>query len=159
VTVQVRVAGPEDRPVLLRFMAALQEYERALEANRTPGPEMAKPHLSHLEEEAAAHQGVMLIAEEEGKPLGFIAAMVDTDPGFFVAEKERRFGYIADIYVEEAARGTGAGQALMAAAEAHFKALGLTQVRLFAVAGNKSAQRFYEKSGYGLYEVSLRKYL
>jgi len=156
-SVTIRPACAEDRPLLEAFMSALQEIEREMEPNRFPGPEMAAQHLAWLEEQVAAHEGAVLLAEAEGVPVGFLICFTDEDPGFFVRREEARFGYIADLYVEEAARGSGTAQALMEAAEAHFRALGIRQLRLFAVAGNARAQAFYAKLGYGLYEVSLRK--
>ncbi|MGK2740647.1 N-acetyltransferase family protein [Tepidicaulis sp. LMO-SS28] len=153
----IRPARAEDRPVLEAFMGALQELEREMEPNRLPGPEMAALHLAWLEAQAEAHEGAVLLAEADGAPVGFLICFADEDPGFFVRREEARFGYIADLYVEEAARGSGAGQALMEAAEAHFRGLGIRQLRLFAVAGNARARAFYAKLGYGLYEVSLRK--
>jgi hypothetical protein len=78
----LREAVPEDRPALVRFMAALQDFERGLEPNRTPGAEMADEHLAVLEFWAAEHPGGgVLMAEVDGQLAGFTISGASTDRG------------------------------------------------------------------------------
>ncbi|NUR29276.1 MAG: GNAT family N-acetyltransferase, partial [Catenulispora sp.] len=46
--------------------------------------------------------------------------------------------------------GTGAGHALMEAALARLRELGLSPVRLWALDGNERAARFYRRQGFAL---------
>jgi ribosomal protein S18 acetylase RimI-like enzyme len=154
----VRDARPEDRPALVRFMAALQEFERGLEPNRTPGVEMANSHLSVLEAWVAEHPGGgVLVAESEDQPVGFILFGVDQEMGTYVPEETRSMGRISDLWVEPASRGSGAARALISAAEARLREAGLKRVEIYAVAGNARAIKLYQTLGYGPYEVSLAK--
>ena len=52
------------------------------------------------------------------------------------------------FYVARAFRGSGAAAVLMADAEAHFAARGVTTAWLACAIGNERAARFYEKSGW-----------
>ena len=61
------------------------------------------------------------------------------------------------IFVDENARGSGVANLLVEAAEAHCRAQGVDQMRLYALANNKLARAYYDKSGWSLYEVSYRK--
>lgn len=62
-------------------------------------------------------------------------------------------GWIHGMYVAPQARGTDAGQALVAAIEARAREAGLTILKLLATVSNARARRFYEKCGFVLYGV------
>ncbi len=74
----LREARPEDRPALIAFMAALQDFERSQEANRRPGAAMADGHLAALEAWVAEDpaNGV-IVAESGGAMAGFILFGID----------------------------------------------------------------------------------
>jgi len=154
----VRDARPLDRPMLVRFMADLQDFERGLEANRTPGGEMADDHLTALESWAAGHPGGgVMVAKTGGQLIGFIIFGVDQAMGTYVPEETRSMGRISDLWVEPEHRGSGVARTLIDAAEARLRGAGLKRVEIYAVAGNTKALRLYQALGYGPYEVSLAK--
>ncbi|TVQ30325.1 MAG: GNAT family N-acetyltransferase [Geminicoccaceae bacterium] len=156
---EVRPAGAADRAALARLMAELQEVERALEADRAPGPEMAESHLAFLEAEAAAHDGFVLVAARGPDVLGFVIGWIEHEMGTFIRADERRHGRVTDLCVDPRARGAGVGRALMAAADAHFQKLGVAVVKLVALEVNHAARAFYAAVGYDDHEVILRKRL
>ncbi len=160
VEVTVREARPEDRPALVGFMAAFQDFERELEPNRAPGAEMAERHLAALEAWAAEHPGGgVLVAEAETALAGFIIFGVEQEFGAYVPEETRSVGRISDLWVEPASRGRGIARALIAAAEGRLRTAGLKRVEITAVAGNAGALRLYRALGYGPYHVTLAKRL
>ncbi|MGQ7960633.1 GNAT family N-acetyltransferase [Pseudomonas sp. SP16.1] len=55
---------------------------------------------------------------------------------------------LSDLYVEEAARRTGVGAALMNAARAHAQASGACGLQLETAKTNLAGQRLYERLGY-----------
>ena len=59
-----------------------------------------------------------------------------------------RIGILEDIYVTEAARGTGVGGALLDAAERFARDNGLTRLTLSTAHQNRTAQRLYLTHGY-----------
>lgn len=67
--------------------------------------------------------------------------------GYVLAYAFDRAGHIHGIVVDAAARGAGAGEALMLAAAARFRALGLAEWHLNVKVDNAPAIRLYEKLG------------
>lgn len=153
----VRDARAEDRPTLVRFMAELQEVERALRFDRSPGADIADPHLAFLEDLAAEHQGRVLVAELDGRMVGFLICCVGSEPGCYVAADERRHLSITDLYTVPAVRRRGVARALLAAAEAHAHSLGLRSLRLHVLTVNQSARDAYAALGMTPYEVVLER--
>lgn len=63
------------------------------------------------------------------------------------ADLDPRYGEIIAIYVDPARWGTGTGRALLAAARAGLTERGWAEYRLWVLAGNDRARRFYERAG------------
>ncbi|PKQ06116.1 MAG: hypothetical protein CVT72_07540 [Alphaproteobacteria bacterium HGW-Alphaproteobacteria-11] len=154
--VVVRVARDADRPALIRLMGALNEFEAAIEDNRA-GASAAESHLDWVSGEIAAQGGVTLVAEDEGSVVGFLSFAFEEDPGTFVRPEHRRHALIWDISVDEGARGKGVGRALLEAAEAHTRAAGIGEIRLYVLESNARAQRIYDAAGYRTYERLMAK--
>ncbi|MEM9736541.1 MAG: GNAT family N-acetyltransferase [Pseudomonadota bacterium] len=157
---EIRDARPADRPVIIRFMAALQDFERALEPHRADGAEMAEAHLTAMEAWLSAHPaGAQLVAEEEGRVVGWLLSGIEEPDGAMVPAFARQTGWIRDLWVEPEARGKGVARALIAAAEARFLAHGIRRIELAAVAGNTRAISLYRALGFADYELTLGKTL
>ena len=60
---------------------------------------------------------------------------------------DERYGEIVSMYVDPGAWGRGLGTALMGAACTALTARGWNQLRLWVLAGNVRARRFYERAG------------
>ena len=139
-------------------MAALQDFERGIEPNRSPGAEIADSHLAALEGWVAEHPGGgLLVAEQDEGLAGFILFAVREEFGTHVPEATRLLGQISDLWVTPDARGRGIARMLIAAAEAHLKSAGLKRIEITAVAGNERALRLYRVLGYDPHEVTLAK--
>ncbi|WP_170317807.1 GNAT family N-acetyltransferase [Paroceanicella profunda] len=141
----VRPARPEDRPVLERFMAALQAHELACSPGsglETPA-RMAAPHLRWLEGWVAESGGVILVAESGDTLLGFAVCGISTEGGYHLPERLRRHGEVSDLYVEDPARGRGVGRALLDAAAEAFRSRGLARMTITAMRGNPETVKVY----------------
>ena len=101
----------------------LQKFENAFEPNRRLDPAFAAEHWADVQAQAAA-RGAMFIAEHDGRAVGW-AFVVEEAGDLFVAEKERRHGFVAELFVEASARGQGHGRALIAACEDWTRARGM----------------------------------
>ena len=149
---------PDDQAAIFGFLDGLQDHEAAFEPNRRRDPAWAAEHwrvaLSRREE----LNGIMLIAEQDGVPVGWAFAHDDTADVFVVAD-ERTHGFVAELYVAPDARGRGHGKALIRACEDWAKSRGHKLLIIGVLAGNSRAIRAYEGAGYAPYSVLMRRYL
>jgi GNAT superfamily N-acetyltransferase len=84
--------------------------------------------------------GAILVAEQAGQVTGFAnVGPADDPPGA---------GELYAINVDPDHWGTGAGPALLAAAEAELARLGFAELVLWVLPGNARARRFYERAGW-----------
>lgn len=143
---------------MVRFVDALQHFERAFEPDRRIDAMAGEDYLPHLLERVERLGGRIFIAESEGHSAGWAVFYPDESLNYVIAE-ERRYGYIAELYVEERMRGCGAGRALIEACEAEAKTRGLKLMMIGVVARNERAARVYQEAGFRPYTMQLRKYL
>lgn len=149
---------PQDEPAILSFIQSLQDYELQFEPNRRRDPAFAVDHWRDVQHTCAEKHGVILIAEQDGAPVGWAFAY-EQHGELFITEPERRHGFLAEIYVTPAARGAGLGRALIQACEDWSRARGHKVMTIGVLAGNARAVRAYEGAGYHHYSHILRRYL
>ncbi|MFE9693198.1 GNAT family N-acetyltransferase [Micromonospora sp. NPDC005806] len=92
------------------------------------------------------HPFTTLLAEVDGAVTGFTTFgpyRNNQDRG----DLDQRYGELLAIYLEPACWGTGTGRALFAAARAGLAERGWTEYRLWVLAENARARRFYERAG------------
>ncbi len=98
----------------------------------------------YLDERFSRHESVILVAEDaKGALVGFTQLY----PAFCSVAADRTF-VLYDLFVTPAARGTGAGRALMEAAEAYGRAAGAARLELQTAKTNKIGQSLYESCGW-----------
>jgi ribosomal protein S18 acetylase RimI-like enzyme len=85
-------------------------------------------------------RGVVLVAERAREVVGFAAAGPSPDP--------EGAGELYSINVDPGAWGTGAGRALLQAAQAELARLGFDEAVLWVLPANARARRFYEAAGW-----------
>lgn len=154
---EIREAGPGDRPALVAFMAALQDFERGMESNRLPGAEMADRHLAWLEAWAAASGGGVLVAEGPSGLAGFVVFGIEEEAGHYLLHPRR--GEVSDLWVAPDARRAGVAEALMRGAEARLAAAGVGRVEVTALARNAAARALYARLGYAEAEITFARLL
>ncbi len=149
---------PDDRPAMLAFIDGLQAFEHRVEPNRRLDATVAADHLAVLDKRLAERGGAVFMAEDAGAILGWAVVHAAQDD-IYVVEAQRRFAYIAELYLVEAARGTGLGRDLIASCEAWAKEHGIGILRIGVLADNARAQDVYRQAGFAPYALELRKYL
>ena len=159
-SVRIRVARmPEDKPALLGFIMGMQHFERAIEPDRRVDPAVAEEFYVAITERIVKKNGRILIAESaDGKALGW-AAVCEDENEVYVHAEERTYGYIAELYVVEDARGRGFGRALIASCEDWARERGLKVMVIGVLARNPRAHAVYRGAGFADYATMLRKYL
>jgi GNAT superfamily N-acetyltransferase len=149
---------PDDEAAILSFIAALQKYEAGFEKSHRTDSDFAAEHWSAVRDRARDNDGVILVAEDGGRTLGWLFAY-ERQAEMFVAPEERRHGFLAEMYVVPEARGTGVGRALIEACEDWSRGRGHKSMTIDVLSHNHRAIRAYEGTGYAPYTVTLRKYL
>ncbi|HUO98306.1 MAG TPA: GNAT family N-acetyltransferase [Rhizomicrobium sp.] len=156
-TTQVREARlPADKPAILEFIMALQRYESLLEPNRRYDLAMAEEYFDTLVERA--RRGRIFVAEDGGRPVGW-TIVYEEETEAFIRDDERRFAYLAELYVSEAYRGSGIAYDLIDACEDWARGAGYSTMRIDLLSRNLRAARAYEKAGYAPYCQEVRKRL
>lgn len=148
---------PDDEPAFCHFILALQQYESAFEVNRRLDDKVAEEYLAELLQACARH-GEIFVAEHDGRPVGWAVVHEKLAP-VFVTDDERRHALLTELFVDEAMRGQGVGQALMARCEEWARAEGFSTIRIAHLAGNTRAGDVYRKFGFTPYSAELRKRL
>ncbi len=96
---------------------------------------------------------VILIAEDgAGDRLGFVYVLISTDPMSGEAQ-----AHLSDIVVAPGAEGRGVGRQLLTAAEAWAMARDAAALTLHVFPANTRARHLYERQGYALEWLRLRK--
>ena len=147
-----------DKPAAFAFIDGSQAYEHAFEPDRRLDATVAEDCYAVLTKQVAQKEGRIFIAEENAAAIGWAVFHVEQNM-VYVVETERTFDYIAELFVIDAARGRGIGQALIAACETHAHAAGLGHIMIGVLAQNKRTAEIYQRAGYAPYAMELRKYL
>jgi GNAT superfamily N-acetyltransferase len=134
--IQVRPATPGDVPVILRFVRELAAFEREPDAVTATEPMLA----AALFGENPAAEAVL--AERTGEPVGFALFFHN-----FSTWEGRRGLYLEDLYVTPAARGQGAGAALLRHLAALAVARGCARFEWSVLDWNEDAIAFYRAMG------------
>jgi ribosomal protein S18 acetylase RimI-like enzyme len=112
----------------------------------------------YLTERFQNKESVIIVAQGEA---GDLVGFTQLYPAFCSVIAAKTF-VLYDLFVTPAARGTGAGRALMEAAEAHGRSAGAARLELSTANTNKIGQSLYESCGwirdnvYYVYQKSLR---
>jgi len=146
-----------DVQALRDCVMAQQDFHRRLEPSWPTGEAVADAYLAYLQQECAAHNGSIFIAEVADEPAGFVcivAAAAGASP-----DDPAPFAWVHDIYVKPEHRCHGIASALMAEAERFAREHGARVVRLGVLNRNVSAVDFYINRGFREYTHVLTKRL
>ena len=133
----IRVATPDDVPAIRRMIRELAEFEREPDAVRTT-PEQLRDALFGPDAVAST----LIALDESGQPAGFALwyrsfSTWEGVPGLF----------LEDLYVSEAARGSGLGTALLSALARVVVQSGWRRLEWNVLRWNTDAIAFYEGLG------------
>ena len=130
---RVRLCEAADHPALAGMMAEMQAHYRV------PCPPDAEIRAGLAKRPAGTE---LLVAERDGALVGFAAfSAIYPGPGL------RSGVFLKEIYVVQAARGLGAGKALLAELARLALARGLGRIDWTAARDNERLLRFYEGLG------------
>ena len=132
----VRPAHPGDAPAMLAFILALAEYEKLRhEADLT----LWDVEMSFF---GVAPKVFCDIAELDGRPVGFAVWFYS-----YSTFRGRHGIWLEDLFVDEAARGHGAGKALLAGLARRCRDEGLPRLDWSVLDWNAPSIAFYDSLG------------
>ena len=131
-TITTRLARAKDLDAVARLFDLYRQFYQ-----QPPDPKLAK---RYLRERFRKKQSAIYVAENaQGEIVGFTQLY----PTFCSVRAAHTF-VLYDLFVERAARRTGAGRALMQAAEAHCRKKGAARMELSTAKTNIPGQTLYE---------------
>jgi GNAT superfamily N-acetyltransferase len=134
--VAIRPAGPADTALVLQFIRELADYERLASEVTTTEDDVRALLFS------PGPRAFCDIAEVNGEAVGFAFWFYN------VSTFEGRCGiYLEDLFVRPAARGIGAGKALLANLARRCAAEGLRRIEWSVLDWNAPAIAFYDRLG------------
>jgi GNAT superfamily N-acetyltransferase len=151
-SVVIRPAAPGDRAFLSGLADRLADFD-ALPAWRTAAEIAAGDRRDLLQAlDEPPPDSALMVAERDGVPAGCLYVLTKVD--FFTG---RRHGHISVIAVTREAEGRGVGRALMAWADQWAAERGYGHVTLHVFPANARARVLYERHGYAIDMLTMRK--
>ncbi len=132
----VRRARPGDGPAILGFILALADYEKLRHEADLALPDVERSFFG------AAPRVFCDIAELDGQPVGFAVWFYS-----YSTFRGRHGIYLEDLYVDAAARGRGAGRALLAGLARRCRNEGLPRLDWAVLDWNAPSIAFYDGLG------------
>ncbi len=145
--VRIRRATDADVPALGRLGAALLRLHYGFDAQRFMAPhgDPEEGYAWFLGSQLREDDAVIVVAERKGDVVGYVYAGLEP-----LSWKELReaAGFIHDVVVDEAHRGSGIASALLESASAWLRDRGAPRVMLWTAERNHAAQRLFEHAGF-----------
>jgi GNAT superfamily N-acetyltransferase len=143
-TTRVANAGdfPAVFPMLRQLRLRLQQLDPALYQLH---PDAERRFLRWVGEVGEDPRATLLVAEEQGRIVGFVYATVERDLPIYLLEE---FAVIREWWVEPPFRGRGIGRALIDLAVAELAAVGVVQVRVRTAAGDADVRALLGRCGF-----------
>jgi ribosomal protein S18 acetylase RimI-like enzyme len=107
---------------------------------------------AHYERQLARDGAFVLVARDGGRAVGYALVTLEADSPTWSEPED--WAEIDSLSVLPEARGQGLGEQLVARVQ---QEVGDRELRLFAVASNDAARRFYERLGFAPSSVELRR--
>lgn len=150
----IRRSREEDAPALgdlwhemARFHAKQAPYWRIR-------PNCKNGYISFMHDVAKSEDKAVFLAEDDGKPIGFVLAQLSGRARIFV---EKEYGLIVDLAVTNGYRRSGVGEKLLHRAVRWFKSKGLKTVEVRVSQANPVATAFWQKMGFEPYMTMNRR--
>lgn len=154
----VRQIQPEDVAAIGVLFRQLHTFNTALDPRFALSAKW-EAHFERVMHEALRGSEVLcLIARETdtGRPCGFALAGVHRDSGMW---RYREWVEVEDLYVDEAWRGSGLADALLARLYEWAESVGQSVVQLYVTANNERAINFYRREGFSQTQAIMRRVL
>jgi ribosomal protein S18 acetylase RimI-like enzyme len=157
--IRIRAYRDADRDALLSLIRELQAAEAALYDRMKPAADMGGWYIDLLELQCHEEDGTILVAENHGRVIGYATIRTRVVETGHEDEVAYDYAYVGDLVVTEAARGSGAGLALLRECERRARAAGRDELRITVLAANTRARDVYYAYGFDDLLIDMRKKL
>jgi len=157
--IQIDPYHPDDLSSLVKFVEAIQEYERRDVRWLKPGHEIADDYAATIIRNVDEKGGAILVARQDGRTVGFVSAWTEVDEDPLLQENVRQHAYVSDLYVDETLRRNGIASKLLTEIEKAMRGRRCSRIRICSKAANRAAMECYKSAGYQPYEVIFSKEL
>lgn len=141
----IREATKRDLDAIVALWKQLMQFHTDLDPVYRIGPRAEKT-FRKFAAKCIWNRGVLtLVAEENGRPIAFCNATVETNPPVF---PPGRYGMISDLVVDAGHRRRGIGSQLVEAVKLWLLRQGITCLRLRAASVNPVALNFWHRCGF-----------
>ncbi len=151
---QIRKAKIEDVPRIAEMGVDFMRYLAEIDPYLTPSKEVKKVYLAHFKKAVHSGNRFLLVAEENGKIIGYALAKISRTPPVV---KIGRYGVVDDVYLEKKYRGRGIAGQFLEEMYAWFGRKGISNVELYVLPKNKIGRNAWKKYGFKEYTLRLRK--
>lgn len=141
----IRVALPEDVVAISKMWLKFMQYNAVFDSSFEVKPKVTARFAREIQDRLEDSNYRIAVAEIDNGLAGYCFSYVSRKPYFF---KLGKFGFIGDLFVEEAFRRRGIGRILVDDAHAFFERRGAEQIELLVAAKNIDTIKFWEKLGY-----------
>ena len=144
---KIRPAQRADIPTLGKLGAMMVQMHHDLDPLRfiAPRPGTEQGYGGYLGSQLQAPDSVVLVAEDDGKVLGYAFGHVDD---YDYPSLRGPAGIVEDILVDPAHRGRGIGEQLLHALLDELTKRGVPRVVLSTAERNEAAQKLFAKAGF-----------
>lgn len=143
--ITIRRATKADADAIADMASKLVEQHVGYDPVRFSRIAGRKGMAGYYGERADAVNAAILMAENGSRVIGF--AYLEFEPILY-AELAVKVAWLHDIFVDESARGRGAGKMLIAAVVDEARSLGAGKVLLSVAARNTAGREFFDHSGF-----------
>ncbi len=139
----IRQATKKDIKAILPIWRQLVMYHAHLDPSLELASNAVETFRVFLKKLLKRRDAVVLVAEEEGKPVGLCTVYIENHPEFRLG----RYGKIADFVVDEPYRRRGIGSSLLEAAQRWLLDNGVEHCRTEAAKINPASNAFWRSAG------------
>ncbi len=140
----IRRSTADDTETIHRFNVQLQEHLYSSNPDTWRRNPDTQQYREGIIREASDPEVYTLIAEIDGKPVGYISSRImdRQEPA------PQKVGVVMNAYIELEHRGKGVATALMKQILDHFTESGVEEATLRYIIGNREAERYWKSLGF-----------
>ncbi len=155
--IEIREYREADAEPMLALIRQLQAHEVALYDRMKPVAQMGQWYIDLLKKYCAEHDGVILIAAEDGRAQGYATILTNVIEDGSGDEVAYAYAHVGDLVVAKDARRRGIGKRLLEECERRARAAGRDELRIKVLALNDGARETYRSFGFSDLQVDMRK--